>query len=332
MLAPLVAEPPGMPMDGVAPGALAGRCSPVSYGCSGRVLPGMPGQTGIPQTRPATAAASGGWGRARGSEGEGRGRLTGKSAGAWSCQHAASKAPSSSPNGGTGRGKDHAGQRDAAPGSGRPLWSSYRWIHRSAAPHAITLVAATRAARCVREMPQRLSGDRAYDSDTLDVAWRRRGVEMRAPPQQKRRKPRMAAPGAATSGAGRRSAASPGLTTSVAGSCVTGGRLPPSLAASISVVFSSCFARIYEMGSSQIHLRAARNDEVVTQKIARSMPGLTEERFYPGGNRNAARRDNIVSRGNTMPVGSFVLLPPRYQGGMAQIVRVLIGCFEEECK
>jgi hypothetical protein len=62
------------------------------------------------------------------------------------------------------------------------------------------------------------------------------------------------------------------------------------------------------------------------------MPGLTEERFYPGGNRNAARRDNIVSRGNTMPVGSFVLLPPRYQGGMAQIVRVLIGCFEEECK
>ncbi len=33
-----------------------------------------------------------------------------------------------------------------------------------------------------------------------------------------------------------------------------------------------------------------------------------------------------------MPVGSFVFLPPRYQGGMAQIVRVLIGCFEEECK
>ncbi len=198
-------------MDGVAPGALAGRCSTASCGCSGGVPPGMTGQTGIPHTRPATAAASGGWGRARGSEWEGRGRLTCKSEVALTCQHAASRAPSSSPNGGTGRGTDHAGQRDAAPVAGYTA---------SAAPHAVPLVEATRAARCVREKPQRLSGDRAYDADTLDVAWRRRRVEMRAPPQRNRRKPRMAAPCAATSGARRWSASAPGLTTSVAWSCI----------------------------------------------------------------------------------------------------------------
>ncbi len=43
-------------------------------------------------------------------------------------------------------------------------------VHVAAAsPHEVTLVQHTLAERVVRPLPQRLIGDKAYDSDPLDV-------------------------------------------------------------------------------------------------------------------------------------------------------------------
>ena len=60
----------------------------------------------------------------------------------------------------------------------------------SASPHEVTLVEATLAANCAREEPERLVGDRAYDSDPLDEALAKRGVEMIAPHRRNRKKPK----------------------------------------------------------------------------------------------------------------------------------------------
>jgi transposase len=70
--------------------------------------------------------------------------------------------------------------------SGLPL-SAYT---ASAAPHEVTLVEATLEARLVAEVPQRLIGDKAYDSDQLDAALGKQGIEMIAPHRKNRKKPR----------------------------------------------------------------------------------------------------------------------------------------------
>jgi hypothetical protein len=63
-------------------------------------------------------------------------------------------------------------------------------IHiESASPHEVTLVEATLASRFVLETPQRLIGDRAYDSDPLDKQLRAIGVEMIAPHKSNRVRP-----------------------------------------------------------------------------------------------------------------------------------------------
>ena len=59
----------------------------------------------------------------------------------------------------------------------------------SAAPHEVTLVEATLEARLVVEAPERLIGDKAYDSDQLDAALGEQGIEMIAPHRQNRKKP-----------------------------------------------------------------------------------------------------------------------------------------------
>ena len=59
----------------------------------------------------------------------------------------------------------------------------------SASPHEVTLVEATLEASFLGEEPERLIGDRAYDSDPLDAALRERGVEMIAPHHRNRKKP-----------------------------------------------------------------------------------------------------------------------------------------------
>ena len=52
----------------------------------------------------------------------------------------------------------------------------------SATPHEVRLVHATLAERFVRQLPERLIGDNAYDSDRLDAELARRGVEPRYTP------------------------------------------------------------------------------------------------------------------------------------------------------
>jgi transposase len=56
----------------------------------------------------------------------------------------------------------------------------------SATPHEVTMVHATLAQRFVRQRPVRLIGDNAYESDRLDAALARQGVELIAPHRRTR--------------------------------------------------------------------------------------------------------------------------------------------------
>jgi transposase len=58
----------------------------------------------------------------------------------------------------------------------------------SASPHEITLVGETLAAGFAPGEPERLIGDRAYDSDPLDAILTERGIEMIAPHRRNRKK------------------------------------------------------------------------------------------------------------------------------------------------
>jgi transposase len=60
----------------------------------------------------------------------------------------------------------------------------------SASPHEVTLVEATLAASFLDEQPERLIGDRAYDSDPLDAELAKMGIEMIAPHRRNRQKPK----------------------------------------------------------------------------------------------------------------------------------------------
>ena len=60
----------------------------------------------------------------------------------------------------------------------------------SASPHEVTLVESTLDARFIDELPRRLIGDRAYDSDGLDARLAERGIEMIAPHRSNRKKAR----------------------------------------------------------------------------------------------------------------------------------------------
>jgi transposase len=60
----------------------------------------------------------------------------------------------------------------------------------SASPHEVTLVGETLLQSFVAEQPERLIGDKAYDSDPLDAELAGRGIEMIAPHRRNRKKPR----------------------------------------------------------------------------------------------------------------------------------------------
>lgn len=60
----------------------------------------------------------------------------------------------------------------------------------SATPNEVTLVERTLACRFTTAQPERLIGDRAYDSDQLDERLRSLGIELIAPHRAKRRKPK----------------------------------------------------------------------------------------------------------------------------------------------
>ncbi len=62
---------------------------------------------------------------------------------------------------------------------------------QSASPHEVKLVEATMESRFVRQPPQRMIGDKAYDSDPLDQRLRDRyGTELIAPHKSNRKKPK----------------------------------------------------------------------------------------------------------------------------------------------
>ena len=58
----------------------------------------------------------------------------------------------------------------------------------SASPHEVTLVEEALAASFLDERPERLIGDRAYDSDPLDAALGEPSIEMIAPHRRNRKK------------------------------------------------------------------------------------------------------------------------------------------------
>ena len=92
--------------------------------------------------------------------------------------------------GGPGVGKTKRGKGSkvmaVADRTGLPLAT---WV-ASASPHEVTLVESTLEARFVEEVPRRLIGDRAYDSDPLDERLAAQGIEMIAPHRKNRKKPR----------------------------------------------------------------------------------------------------------------------------------------------
>jgi len=58
----------------------------------------------------------------------------------------------------------------------------------SASPHEVTLVEGALAEVFTAERPERLSGDKAYDSDPLDAELREQGIELIAPHKSNRKK------------------------------------------------------------------------------------------------------------------------------------------------
>jgi len=58
----------------------------------------------------------------------------------------------------------------------------------SASPHEVSLVEATLESAFLKEGPERLVGDKAYDSDPLDETLKERGIEMIAPHRKNRKK------------------------------------------------------------------------------------------------------------------------------------------------
>jgi transposase len=62
-------------------------------------------------------------------------------------------------------------------------------IHtESASPHEVTLVQETLKSGFLKEKPERVVGDRAYDCDPLDEALNEQGIEMIAPYRKNRKK------------------------------------------------------------------------------------------------------------------------------------------------
>ncbi|MGV3560782.1 IS5 family transposase [Larkinella arboricola] len=62
-------------------------------------------------------------------------------------------------------------------------------VHR-ASPHEVTLVEQTIEGRLIDPLPQRLIGDKAYDSDPLDDRLKMQGIELIAPHKANRVKPK----------------------------------------------------------------------------------------------------------------------------------------------
>ena len=72
-----------------------------------------------------------------------------------------------------------------ADGAGTPIA-----VHAtSASPHEVTLAQGTVEQRFTEDLPERLIGDRAYDSDPLDAKLAEQGIELISPHREKRSRP-----------------------------------------------------------------------------------------------------------------------------------------------
>ena len=73
-----------------------------------------------------------------------------------------------------------------ADGAGIPL-AVYA---KSASPHEVRLVGKTLEQSLIIEKPEKLAGDKAYDSDPLDAELAALGIELIAPHKRNRKKPK----------------------------------------------------------------------------------------------------------------------------------------------
>jgi hypothetical protein len=93
-----------------------------------------------------------------------------------------------SKKGGSGVGKTKRGKGTklmaVADSAGLPIAISIG----SASPHEVKLVEQTLQGRFVEQLPQRMIGDRAFDSDPLDRRLEVRDIEMIAPHRKGRKK------------------------------------------------------------------------------------------------------------------------------------------------
>ncbi len=120
----------------------------------------------------------------------------------------------------------------------------------SATPHEVTLVHATLAERVVSQLPARLIGDNAYESDRLDAELARHGVELIAPHRSTRHSGRKTvARCGATDGDGRSNDSLPGCRTFGGSSCAMSASPRTFSGCSTSPAASFCCG-VYEMASN----------------------------------------------------------------------------------
>jgi transposase len=171
-----------------APGGSIARYSMASSGSSGPALPGPTCRTAIRRIRPAIGDFSTGPAPAYcgASSKFSRRRCTTKAIWIWT-KRSSTEASRPRSKVGPAWAKTKRGKGSKimaiADRQGFPIA-----VHvESATPHEVTLVRATLATRFVRLLPARLIGDNAYESDRLDAALARRGVELIAPHRRNRR-------------------------------------------------------------------------------------------------------------------------------------------------
>ena len=102
--------------------------------------------------------------------------------------NATSMARSSWRKRGGSRGPHQAGQGHEAHGAGRRFCLPVAAHTTSASPAEVTLVEATLETRFVAQQPERLIGDKAYDSDPLNEQLAAQDVQMIAPHRRGRKK------------------------------------------------------------------------------------------------------------------------------------------------
>ena len=127
-----------------------------------------------------------------------------------------------------------------ADGAGLPL----AICTASASPNEVTLVDQTIESRFIDEVPRRLIGDKAYDSDPLDERLRcKYGIEMISPNRASRkRKTQDGRPLGATDGAGKSNGSSHGLPSSAEPSSDRKLKSKTSSASSTSLASKYCYA------------------------------------------------------------------------------------------